>query len=67
MKKYFIILVSILLTPVLFSSCFESYLDKSPESGMTNDDVYRKLENFKKFFLSVYGDNMTSGLHIKNS
>ncbi len=67
MKKYFIILVSILLAPVLFSSCFESYLDKSPESLMTNDDVYRKLENFKKFFLSVYGDNLTSGLHIKNS
>jgi starch-binding outer membrane protein, SusD/RagB family len=67
MKKYLIILVSILIAPILFSSCFKSYLDKSPESGMTEADVFKKLANFKLFFLSVYGDNLTSGLHIKNS
>ena len=67
MKKYLIILVSILFAPVLFSSCFESYLDKSPEAGLTDADVFKKLANFKLFFLSVYGDNRTDGFHIKNS
>ncbi|MCX6237656.1 MAG: RagB/SusD family nutrient uptake outer membrane protein [Bacteroidia bacterium] len=54
MKKYIILIVSIVLLPVLFSSCLESYLDKSPEAGLTSDDVFKKLDNFKKFFLDVY-------------
>lgn len=54
MKKIIILLVAIILLPVLFSSCIESYLDKSPEQGLTTDDVFKKLDNFKKFFLDVY-------------
>ena len=54
MKKTIILIASIILLPVLFSSCLESYLDKSPESGLTSTDVFKKLDNFKKFFLDVY-------------
>ncbi|NEW81731.1 MAG: RagB/SusD family nutrient uptake outer membrane protein [Mariniphaga sp.] len=61
MKKYIILIVSIILFPVLFSSCLESYLDKSPESGLTKDDVFKKLDNFKKFFLDVYEGRQLDG------
>ncbi|MCE1199226.1 MAG: RagB/SusD family nutrient uptake outer membrane protein, partial [Marinilabiliales bacterium] len=50
MKKY---ILSFLMVFAL-SSCLESYLDKSPESGLTTEDVFQKLDNFKKFFLAVY-------------
>lgn len=61
MKKYIILIVSVILFPVLFSSCLESYLDKSPESGLTKDDVFKKLDNFKKFFLAVYEGRQLDG------
>lgn len=54
MKKYLSILSGIILFPIIFSSCLESYLDKSPESDLTTEDVYKKIDNFKKFFLTVY-------------
>ncbi len=61
MKKYFITLITIMLLPVLLSSCLESYLDKSPESGLTTDDVFKNLDNFKKFFLAVYEGRQLDG------
>jgi hypothetical protein len=61
MKKYFILIVCIILFPVLFSSCLESYLDKSPESGLTSDDVFKNLDNFKKFFYDVYEGRQLDG------
>lgn len=54
MKKYFISLVTVILFQVLFTSCLESYLDVSPESGLTTEDVFKKVDNFKKFFRDVY-------------
>ncbi|MBV5315148.1 MAG: RagB/SusD family nutrient uptake outer membrane protein [Prolixibacteraceae bacterium] len=51
--KRLIVLLSISLT-VFLSSCLESYLDKSPESGLTTEDVFTKYDNFKKFFNAVY-------------
>jgi hypothetical protein len=54
MKKYFILLftgMSLLLT----TSCLKKYLDKAPESGLTEDIVYTKYANFKLFFDAVYG------------
>jgi hypothetical protein len=54
MKKYFISLVTVILFQVLFTSCLESYLDVSPESGLTKEDVFKKVDNFKKFFRDVY-------------
>ena len=51
----------ILLAPVFFSSCLEEYLDKSPESGLTTEDVFKKVDNFKKFFRDVYEGRQLDG------
>lgn len=55
MKKYFIILIA--FTGLSLTSCekfLENYLDKAPESGLTEDVVYTKYANFKAFFDAVY-------------
>lgn len=61
MKKYIIALTFLLFSPVLMTSCLNEYLDKSPESGLTNEDVFQKLDNFKKFFLAVYEGRQLDG------
>jgi hypothetical protein len=53
MKKNILSLLFIGLLTISFSSC-EKYLDKAPESAFTEQDVFSKIENFKKFFDSVY-------------
>lgn len=40
----------------MLTSCLEDYLNVSPESGLTEKEVFSKLENFKKFFDVVYTD-----------
>lgn len=52
MKKYVLLFVATfsLLTQI---SCTD-YLDKAPESGLTEEDVFNKYANFKKFFYAVY-------------
>lgn len=62
MKKFIILLlftgVSIFIAP----SCLEDYLDKAPESGLSEEEIYTKLDNFKKFFNAVYeGQKYYSG------
>lgn len=53
MKKYlFIVFVAVI--SLTNSSCTD-YLDKSPESGLTEKDVFEKYTNFKSFFNVVYG------------
>lgn len=55
MKKYFIILIA--FAGLLLTSCekfLEDYLNKAPESGLTEDVVYTKYANFKSFFDAVY-------------
>lgn len=53
MKKY--ILLFILIWGLLFTtSCLNDYLDKAPESGLTEDEVFTNLANFKLFFDAVY-------------
>jgi hypothetical protein len=42
------------LSCALCLSC-ESFLDKSPEAGMTTETVFSKYENFRSFFDAVYG------------
>jgi len=58
--KRIIVLLSISLT-VFLSSCLESYLDKSPESGLTTEDIFTKYDNFKKFFNAVYDGRQLDG------
>lgn len=45
--------IAILSVFLIHSSCTD-YLDKAPESGLTNNEVFEKYENFKKFFNTVY-------------
>jgi len=54
MKKYIIIILFLGLSTVFLSSCLEEYLDKAPESGLTEGDVFTKYANFKQYFNSVY-------------
>jgi len=59
MKRYILILFIAICTFSL-NSCLESYLDKAPESGLSEQDVFTKYENFIKFFYAVYeGEQLT--------
>lgn len=55
MKKIFL-LITLSLSSLLLTSCLSDYLDVSPESGLTEKDVFTKLVNFRKFFDVVYSD-----------
>ncbi len=57
MKKYIILFLSIVGGSVLLTSCLEKFLDKAPESGLTEDGVFTKFDNAKKFFDFVYNTN----------
>jgi len=39
---------------VLPTSCLKEYLDKAPEQGLTEEQIYTKLDNFRSFFDAVY-------------
>lgn len=52
MKRY-VILFTAALCFLTHLSCTD-YLDKAPESGLTEEDVFSKYTNFKKFFNAVY-------------
>ena len=54
MKKSINRFLIIALCSVFLTSCFKSYLDKAPESGLTQEDVFSKYSNFKLFFDAVY-------------
>jgi hypothetical protein len=58
-------LITILCVPALFilllASCVEDYLDKAPESGLTEADVFSKYENFKNFFDGIYEGTKLDG------
>ena len=54
MKKYILIILCCGFFMGSMSSCLKSFLDKAPESGLTEADVFSKYENFKKFFEAVY-------------
>lgn len=54
MKKHINIFLVAGFCVVLLSSCFKEYLDKAPESGLTEEDVFSKYSNFTKFFDAVY-------------
>ncbi len=56
MKKIFIFIISLIFSSLLLTSCLDDYLNVSPESGLTDEEVFTKLENFKKFFDVVYSD-----------
>lgn len=60
-KRNLIIFLWVILLPLFQTSCLDDYLDKAPEAGLTEDDVFSKYENFKLFFDAVYkGKNSSS-------
>lgn len=54
MKKYIIIFLFTGLSLVLPTSCLKEYLDKAPEQGLTDAQVFSKYDNFVLFFNAVY-------------
>jgi len=54
MKKHFILLIILGVSLVFTTSCLKEYLDKAPESGLTEDMVFTKYANFRLFFDAVY-------------
>ena len=53
MRKYLMMLCAVGACLLLFQSCSD-YLDQSPESGLSEKDIFTKFDNFKKYFESVY-------------
>ena len=71
MKK-FLIVILMGMTFLTVTSCLEEYLDKAPESGLTEEEIFTKYDNFKQFFYGVYeGQKYYSGgwreFNIKNA
>jgi len=56
MKKYFKIIIALSISSLMLTSCLDDFLNVSPESGLTEEEVFTKYENFKKFFDVVYSD-----------
>jgi hypothetical protein len=53
MKRYILIVLLAAIGLILPTSC-EKYLDKAPESGLTEDQIFTKLDNFRLYFNAVY-------------
>jgi len=56
MKKHYILLILLGMSLAFTTSCsfLEDYLNKAPESGLTEDIVFTKYANFRLFFDAVY-------------
>jgi hypothetical protein len=72
MKKFIIILVLAGMSLVLPTSCLKQYLDKAPQQGLTSDQIFTKLDNFKLYFDAVYAGTKYVGTawddyNIKNA
>jgi hypothetical protein len=62
MKRYIILLLMTGLSLFIAPSCLEEYLDKAPEAGLSEEEVFTKYENFRQFFYGVYeGQKWYSG------
>ncbi|MDR1274084.1 MAG: RagB/SusD family nutrient uptake outer membrane protein, partial [Odoribacteraceae bacterium] len=57
--------IVVIFAVVGLSSCLEEYLDRSPDSGLDENEVFSKFANFKSFFYSVYdGADKTDGTGV---
>jgi starch-binding outer membrane protein, SusD/RagB family len=63
MKKFIILTMLAGLMVLLPTSCIDKflndYLDKAPEQGLTEDQIFTRLTNFKLFFDAVYAGRQT--------
>ena len=53
MKRYTLKTLALFLSLFFFGSC-ENYLDKAPDAGLTDAQVFEKWANFKLFFEAAY-------------
>lgn len=72
MKKLIILLVIAGMSLFIPTSCLKQYLDKAPEQGLAEEQIYTKLDNFKLFFDAVYAGTKYVGTawddyNIKNA
>ena len=62
MKKFILILLLAGFTVFIPTSCVKKflndYLDKSPEQGLTEDQIFTRLTNFKSYFDAVYAGTL---------
>ena len=58
----FLKLIFLLATGLFFLVSCEDYLDKAPESGLSEAEVFSKYENFMKYFDGIYAGK-TQGPH----
>src|SRR5690606_28440015 len=54
----------VLLLSAAMTSC-EKYLDKAPDIGMTDEDVFTNYQTFKEYFNSLYYGEGAGNLNIK--
>jgi starch-binding outer membrane protein, SusD/RagB family len=47
-------LAAIIAVMLSATSCLNEYLDKSPDSGLSESEVFSKYDNFQKYFNAVY-------------
>ena len=52
MKKYIYIIIGLFL--LLLTSCLKEYLDKAPEAGLDEVDVFSTYDNFMRYFDGIY-------------
>ncbi len=69
MKTKLVILVSIILVITTSCSEFEEYLDKSPESTLSEKDIFTDYSNFKSYLYRCYSgnDDATNTLNTYNN
>lgn len=60
MKRFIIKTLSLFMFVFILGSC-EEYLDKAPDAGLTNEDVFEKYSNYKLFFDASYDGRLTEG------
>lgn len=53
-------ILGLLLMAIFSTSCLEDFLDKAPDSGLSEEEVFTNYENFKRFFQRVYYGNETN-------
>mgnify|MGYP007116721686 CR=1 FL=1 len=44
MKKYFKIIIALSISSLMLTSCLDDFLNVSPESGLTDEEVFTKYE-----------------------
>lgn len=64
MKRFIIKTLTLFLFLFILGSC-EEYLDKAPDAGLTNEDVFEKYANFKLFFDASYNGRITDGSNYR--